>query len=348
MRVLVVVLSSSLGGTERHAIELANGLAEAGHQVCLALRKRPPHQKINPEYDALCALVAPAVQLVKLSRKRPMLGLMAVVWRFRPDILHTHAERSTRLAGRMPFRPPLMATNHCGWQKDYTKSDGLICLTKAEQEAVPHTYKGQVFRIGNWVLPHTAPSAQHVARLRQDLGLTPQEYVVGCVARLAPEKRVDGLIEAFLAADLPHARLVLVGPGDEEEKLRKLAARGGNKVVFAGFRQDVRDLYHVFDVCVLNSIWEGYPLTLMEALEAGTPVIATQTAGALEIARYAPIDLIALDTKAPLIEALRQHYYKGRKRLATPIAAFSRAAILEQIVQAYQCVIGGKVRGQKP
>ncbi|HEY4632618.1 MAG TPA: glycosyltransferase, partial [Candidatus Limnocylindrales bacterium] len=101
--------------------------------------------------------------------------------------------------------------------------------------------------------------------------------VVGTVARLVPGKRVDLLIEAF-AARVPHGTLVIVGDGPERASLEALAAQRGvdDRVVFAGWRDDAVSWCAEFDVFVLPSDAEGVPLTVIEAMYVGTPVVATR------------------------------------------------------------------------
>lgn len=345
MRILIVLLSVNLFGTERHAIELANGLAEAGHAVGLVLRARPRDAARQAGYAALTALIDRRVTVFPAGRRLPLLGLARAVRRFRPDVMHAHYERSARWAARLPFRPPLLASNHYGWRRDYAGCDGLICLTAAQRAAVPASFRGKVFHIGNWVLPHAPPDAARVAALRRGLGLTPDDFVFGSVARLEPDKGFDCVIDAFLRADLPGARLVIVGNGGEEARLRAMAAPAGDRIIFAGFRADVRELYHAFDAFVLGSIVEQFVLVVMEALEAGLPVIATATDGVREIAARAPLLMVPVGDTAALAVALRRArdglLAKPPSEAAT---AFRRDAVLPLIEAAYRAVIAARRR----
>lgn len=344
MRVLLVLLSVNFAGTERHAVELANALS-AEHDVGLVLRGRPPEADRQRGYDALRAAVAPGVRVFTAGRALPLVGLVRAVRSFRPDVIHAHYERSARWATRLPFGVPVIATDHCGWSPDFFRCAGLICLTEAQRARVSPSYRGQVFCIGNWVLPHPAPPPGRVRELRRELGIGPDEYVVGCVGRIEPNKGQDGLIAAFLQAGLANARLVLVGDGPQAAELR---ARATDRVVFPGFRTDVRDLYHAFDVFVLNSVAEQFVLVVLEALDAGLPVITTATDGAREIAARSPLHLIPIGDSDALIAALRQA--RAGAILPTPAAAgpFRQGAVLPRIVAAYQAVIAGRGGARSP
>jgi glycosyltransferase involved in cell wall biosynthesis len=338
MRVLIALLSVNFYGTERHAIELANGLS-ADHAVALVLRARPsaPHRQAG--YDTLRAAIAPGVEIYTAGRALPLIGLFRAARAFRPDVIHAHYERSARWATRLPLGMPVIATNHCGYAPDFARCAGLICLTQPQLSDVPPGFRGQIFHIGNWVLPHTAPSPERIKTLRAGLGIGPDEYVVGTVARLDPEKGHAGLIDAFLRADLPNARLVIVGNGGQEQALRARAAPAGDRILFAGFRPDVRDLYAAFDLFVLNSTVEQFVLVVLEALDAGLPIVATATEGVREIAARTPLHLIPVGDTGALVSAL-QAARAGRIAPAPDGAApFRLASVLPRIVASYESVL---------
>ncbi len=341
MRVLVALLSVNFYGTERHAIELANALT-AEHEVGLVLRERPsdPHRRAG--YDTLLAAIAPGIKLFTAGRALPLIGLAGAVLGFRPDVIHAHYERTARWAARLPFGVPVIATNHCGYTPDYARCAGLICLTEAQRAGVDPAFRGQVFRIGNWVLPHKRPAPDRIRELRRGLGIAPDEYVIGSVARLDPEKGHAGLIDAFVKADLPGARLVIVGNGGQEAALRARAAPTGDRIVFAGFRPDVRDLYAAFDVFVLNSTVEQFVLVVLEALEAGLPVIATATDGVREIAARSPLNLVPIGDAGALVAALRLARAGGIAAAPDGAGPFRLAAVLPRIVAAYEALAAGR------
>jgi glycosyltransferase involved in cell wall biosynthesis len=125
--------------------------------------------------------------------------------------------------------------------------------------------------------PVPGPAARAAARAR--LGLADSDLVLGIVARLSPEKAHEVLLRAFatVAAGRPQLRLVMVGGGEREAALRaEVAALGlDERVRFAGVRSDVPELLAGFDVSCLSSMHEGAPLTVLEAMAVGLPVMST-------------------------------------------------------------------------
>lgn len=118
---------------------------------------------------------------------------------------------------------------------------------------------------------------------RHEIGLPRDAWVVGTVGNLRPEKNHALLLRAFptLLREVSDAWLVLTGDGERREALETLARELGVKerVLFLGARPDVAALYAVFDVYCLPSHFEGMPLSLLEAMAARRPIVATSVVG---------------------------------------------------------------------
>jgi len=110
--------------------------------------------------------------------------------------------------------------------------------------------------------------------------------VIAHVGRLDAQKGVGWLLEQMprIIAARPKAELLLIGRGPEQDNLERLAARLGvaERVHFAGFRRDIPEILAASDLCVLASRWEGMPNSLLEAMAAGKPIVATRVEGVQE------------------------------------------------------------------
>ena len=128
-----------------------------------------------------------------------------------------------------------------------------------------------------------APDESIVAGWRRELDLSEDAVVVGIVASLQAIKDHATLIRAvaLLAPDWPALRLVIVGEGSLIDELRSLAsALGvGGIVRFAGLRPQHPSFHHLFDISALSSTSEGFPNSLVEAMAAARPVVATRVGG---------------------------------------------------------------------
>jgi glycosyltransferase involved in cell wall biosynthesis len=121
------------------------------------------------------------------------------------------------------------------------------------------------------------------AAMRRVIGVPPEAWVVGTVGNLRPEKNHELLLHALahLRRDVPEAWLVVVGGGDRRAALEALAAELGvtERVRFLGARTDAAQLFGTFDVYCLPSHFEGMPLSLLEAMAARAPIVATRVVG---------------------------------------------------------------------
>ncbi|WP_263018070.1 glycosyltransferase family 4 protein [Natronobiforma cellulositropha] len=133
------------------------------------------------------------------------------------------------------------------------------------------------------------------------------------LGRLVPRKRVNDLVDGFaqVAEELPDTDLVIVGSGPEEETLRSLARKRGiaDRVSFEGRVPDeaIPEYYRRASVFVLPSIWEGHPLTLLEAWASETPVITTEAEGIEEFVNHEETGyLVPLKSPDSIAEGLRR------------------------------------------
>jgi glycosyltransferase involved in cell wall biosynthesis len=124
-------------------------------------------------------------------------------------------------------------------------------------------------------------------KLRQEVHLPENGYILGTVARLDAIKNQKMMIKALkrLHDDFPEACLLIVGDGPERRSLEEFAARQqvSSRVVFTGFREDAYLFYRIMDVLLLTSFSEGTSMTLLEAMAHGIPCVATDVGGNPEI-----------------------------------------------------------------
>lgn len=124
-------------------------------------------------------------------------------------------------------------------------------------------------------------------KIKNELNLRNKDYIIGSVGRLTEQKGYEYLLKAIhiVLKDKENIRLIIAGDGELKSNLEKLAneLKIRDKVVFAGNRQDIPDLLKIFDVFVLSSLWEGQPMSIIEAMAAEKPIIVTNVGGNKEI-----------------------------------------------------------------
>ncbi|NKZ08214.1 glycosyltransferase family 4 protein [Actinomadura latina] len=251
---------------------------------------------------------------------RESLRLRRLVRTFAPDVVHLHSSKAG-LAGRLPRRPrgtPVMFQPHGwswlaatgrqaalsrGWERLAARwSDALVCVGAGERSQGADAGVSGAYRlVRNGVdLSRFAPADgadRRTARTR--LGLAAGVPLAVCVGRLTRQKAQDVLVEAWPAvtAECPSAVLALVGHGEDLERLRSRRTAG---VRFVPAVADPRDWLAAANVVVLPSRWEGLPLTALEALAMGRPIVGTDIPGITEIVRPGLGALVPVDDPGAL------------------------------------------------
>ncbi len=172
-------------------------------------------------------------------------------------------------------------------------TDRIIVISEQQrQELSKHFRIGQqeqyqVISLGLDLEEGKTPSGE----LRRELGLQPSDLLVGIVGRLSQVKNHDMLLKAAakLFEEAPelgqHVHFVVIGDGELHDELESRAEELAlsDKVTFASFRSDVVSLYTEFDLVAWTSLNEGTPLTMIEAMRAGCPVVSTEVGGVIDL-----------------------------------------------------------------
>jgi glycosyltransferase involved in cell wall biosynthesis len=118
---------------------------------------------------------------------------------------------------------------------------------------------------------------------RREIGLPSDAWILGTVGNLRVEKNQELVLRALpeVLREIPEARVVLVGDGERRARLEALARElnVSDRALFLGVRMDVPDLFGAFDVYCLPSHFEGMPLSVLEAMAARKPIVATRVPG---------------------------------------------------------------------
>lgn len=322
MNILHVLLSRGFAGSERSTAESCNAQCER-HQVTLAVR-RDHRRRGTSVVDRL----DPRVRVIELPAHLFTGWKLARVLReLDPDVVHCHLRRSTRLVARCRTRAAKLATLHIGFNgRWFHAMDGLVCNARWQVRTLPADYRGLVLKANNSLVPHRRLSADEVAALRASLGVAPTDLLVGGVGRLSPVKGWDTLIAAVRSLpDLPALKLAIFGHGRSADALKAQAA-GDARITLPGYRTDVKDWYPAFDVFVCPSRFEPLPRVILEAMDAGTPVIASDADGCRELIEDHGGELFPVGDAAALAKLLADHAAQRHPRTAFDLSMHHVAA----------------------
>jgi len=305
MKIAHVILSRGFAGSERSTAESCNAQVGTDHAVLLVVRRS--HRDSNGV--SVLDHIDPRVQ-VEIVPDRFFTGraLAKALAAFAPDVVHCHLRRSTRLVARIQPPAALVATLHIEFNSPvYGAMDGLICNAHWQVEKIPADYGGLIFKANNSLQPHRRLDAGEIAGLRRQFDSVPPALLIGGAGRLTRKKGWDILIEAFRGADLPSStRLWLFGSGSAENELRRLA-EGDPRIHFGGWRKDLKDVYQSLDLFVCPSRFEPLPRVMLEAYDAGVPVICSDAGGCPELAEAYGGDVFASEDVAALRALLERH-----------------------------------------
>lgn len=300
-RILQVVLSLTPGGTERLVIDIcqrirhrfetvvcclddegewAAGLRDSGIHV-VALHRRPGFRpEIGREIAQLARTFGAGV--LHCHQYSPFVyGRVAQCWDPRLKIVYTEH-------GRLSDAPPSWKRRLVNPLLARFKGPIVAVSDELRQYLVTARFpRDRVSVIHNGIDAAAPPRLAERVRARAALGFSDDVAVVMSVGRLDPVKNFPSLLDAFalMRHSRPNARLVIVGDGPERAVLERRAAREdlAGAVEFLGMRSNVRMLLAGADLYVNSSISEGVSITILEAMAAGIPVVATAVGGTPEI-----------------------------------------------------------------
>ncbi|MEO6995016.1 MAG: glycosyltransferase [Lacunisphaera sp.] len=335
MRILHVLFSPRIAGSERYCIDLANRQAALGHDVHV----------IGTRGSPLATALAPNVRFHGLNWIFRRLRVARLIHRIAPDISHGHLSPACKALKGLPSNQRTVGSLHVGYKPhQHASLDGLICVNRAQARRLGD-YRGLARTIPNW-MPLT-PAAQLTKGIREELGLGESIFLIGAVGRLHPSKGMDVLISAFRASAPATAALVILGEGPQRAELERLCD-GDPRIHLPGYRADVYGCLHDLDLFVSPSREESFGLAIVEAMSTGVPIIATSAEGPAEFLRDQPAVLVAPGAVEAMAEALtvahRRFCTDELPRVGYDLSLFDPAARLANIMDFYSQVIESRQR----
>lgn len=300
LRIAYCLDSFDSGGTELNAVRTAERLDRRQFEVHFACLSRRGALLQRVEAAGLTVTEFGIPSLASLAALGSARRLVRWLKDTQIDILHAHdiysnifAVPCARVAG-----VPAIASRR--WWTETNRPEHvwlnrqayrLARVVLANSPAVAQLVvdegvdRDRVLTIPNFVdeAAFEPPPRDFVSSARRDLGIGTDDPVLGVVANLHPIKDHRTLFNAvaLMSRDLPDLRVVLVGDGSERQPLQDLAAALGiaDRVIMAGRRPHAPSSHWMFNVSALTSRGEGFPNSVVEAMAAGRPIVATRVGG---------------------------------------------------------------------
>ncbi len=291
LRILLVNSERGVAGGLSSAVELATGLASAGHAVSVVCH---PASVLRERLAAAGTVeVMPVAIRAELNAWRAV-QIATVIERTRPDVILADRRKDVKLsfAARLLRQGPALVHRHGApsvlrdgllYRTLWTRIEGMIVNSAAMRTqllaATPWIAAVPMHVIHNGKdLSRFAPRPELRLAMRQALGIPGSAFVVCYHGVLQPRKNVDLLLRSISLLGEPQVHALLVGPGPERPALEALAGELGLATTFTGPRRDIPELLAAADVAVHLSAAEGFSNAVIEALACGLPVIASRGA----------------------------------------------------------------------
>jgi glycosyltransferase involved in cell wall biosynthesis len=387
IRVLRVIARLNMGGPAIHVVNLAAGLETRGYQTTLlagSLARGEDSMAFLAERLGVSVVSVPEIQreVSLLHDARSIVRLAGLIRETRPHIIHTHTAKAGAI-GRLAAlsavngrRPIVVHTFHGHVLKGYfdpartaffrqieralaRSSDALVAVSPEVRDelvalGIAPREKFSVIRLGIPLddrLSDPAPDVDY----RRLYGIAPGLFVVGWVGRMTAVKDTGAVLEIVRALKDRgvDAALCMVGDGPDRERLEQVAHELGiaRSCFFVGYQPDVAGFYRLFDAFLLPSVNEGTPVSAIEALATGTPVVANRVGGVPDVVRdgldgylVASGDVEGAAGKLALLAsdpALRQRL--GESGRARMLGRYSVARLVDDVDRLYRALLEAKV-----
>lgn len=343
VNLLYVITKLELGGAQKHLLSLIGLLDKERFNVFLftagkglllreasaikgltIVRSTSLECSINPAKDLLAL-----IEICRFIKKKNI------------DIVHTHSSKAGilgRWAARFAGAKVILHTVH-GWSfNDFQPQLLRFLFLALESITARFTHKlivvsdydrqkGLRHHIGNnckYALirygidyPQFSISGQNIG---EALGIRSGELVVGTVSCFKPQKSPQDFVKlaSMVKQRIPHVKFIMVGDGKLRPAIEKLISKLNlsSSLILLGWRSDIPQIMQLLDVFVLTSLWEGLPISVLEAMVSSKPVLATDTGGISEIIEegktgflVSPFDMYKMSEKLVSLlkdEALRK------------------------------------------
>lgn len=343
MKILHVIDSGGLYGAEIMLLNLLEEQKKNGLMpiLCSVGLKNDMEKPIESE----CMRREIAVQKFRMSHQYNLTDVFKIL-KFasihKVNIIHSHGYKCDILLGFVPKKVrniPIVSTLH-GWTTSKVLSRMKIyellhkfCLYNIDAVvSVNHNYSSRIccFKKRHFVIENGIKEIYFDKRIVQMdsefIEFCTDSFIVGSIGRLSAEKGFDVLIRclAVLKKRINKIKLVIIGEGNERRKLINIAHRNKieNILFMPGYRDNAYQYLPFFDIFVLPSKTEGLPITLLEAMQAGLPCVASRVGGIPKVLGYGQFGrLVEPGNEDSLCKTILELYHRKGLRQRLGIVA---------------------------
>ena len=351
-RVMQIIARMNVGGPAVIVAELMRGLDKKQFEQILITGYC---DDTEADYLDEVATDIKATRIAGLGRSvspvadlKAFVGLIKTIQQFKPDVIHTHTAKAgvlgriaSIIAGRgairiHTFHGHLLHGYFTGWKTQLViliekflagKTDYLIAIGNQVKKdliaaGIGNEKKFSVFFPG---LPDVHTESK--SSLRRELELDPTAIYCTFVGRLTQIKRPDRLLDiaAKMVEQNVNIHFLVAGEGELFESCKVRATAQNLPITFLGWRKDIAQLFAASDIAILTSDNEGIPLTLIQAAQAGLPIVAPSVGSIADIVINEKTGLLTSPLATPMAKALVALVENPEKRSSMGMAGKAHA-----------------------
>ncbi len=328
MRILEIVSAPGVNGVTKHVIDVGLELRDRGHEVSYLCRHQSWVEQVarSHGFDTIVSDMHrwPDDELRKVAGEIRQRGI---------DVIHTHMSKAHFFGVLLRWyaKVPSVASAHsCHLQLHWMFNDFVIAVSEATRryhQRINWVSSRRIKTIHNFIkVPDEATkldSELAKTNVRAMLGLTQDDFVIGLVGRISVQKGQTVMLEAMpsILAQVPTAKLLLIGGFETPDYLAVLQQQIADHhlehcVQLLGMRSDVLELLRGIDVLAQPSLWESFPISMLEGMAVGVPIVATDVGGVSECLKNDRSGLLVPPNNAKdLAEAIAALAHDPEKRV---------------------------------
>lgn len=311
-KILQIGSGAEYGGGSTYLLTLMNAIGQQGWEVHFACTPGLTLEAVKKAGFSVFPVPAMQRPINPWADFRALIQLIKIIRNGNYDLVHTHTSKGGflgRLAAKITGVPAIIHTVHGFAFHEHSSRAALLFYVTLEKIAayccdrmisVNHEDRLKAIELGiagpdkiitiqNGI--DTTPFDRRFNRgkIRREFGVEEDQLLIGTVARLAPQKAPFDFVHAaaYALAHRSDLKFIMVGDGplraETEQLIRQLDL--SDYIIVTGHRTDVPELLAAMDVFMLTSLWEGLPISLLEAMAMSKPVIVTDIKGSREVVK---------------------------------------------------------------
>lgn len=310
VNLLYVITKLELGGAQKQLLSLISHLDKSKYRIFLFTA----HQGLLIQNVFLISdltLYRSRYLERQINPIKDIIALIEIFWFIKKnkiEIVHTHSSKAGilgRIAAKLAGKKFIIHTVH-GWSfndsQPFFMRNIFICLERlaaafSKRLIVVSSYdKGKGLKNGIGKESNYATIRYGINKdefllkdesIKEELGIKDSDLVVGMISCLKPQKSPQDFVRLAFQINqiLPQTKFILIGDGVLRYRVEKLVHRYNlqKNLILTGWRRDIPRILSAIDIFMLTSLWEGLPISVLEAMASAKPVVATYTGGIEEV-----------------------------------------------------------------